>query len=324
MKKNISFILVYIAIFSVITLQTCEVCHAFWIWQPKENGVVNPKFAVKDSPSEQFEYAMQFFKDKDFKRAADEFVHLTDKYKDSNIAPESQYYAGRSFEELGKYWFAHENYQKTLKNYPYTKRMEEIIEREYNIANIFQTKHSPKLVGDLELNTALDKAIDIYKKIVENSSYGKFADKSLFKMAECYRRQRKYNEAIDTYEILLTDYPNSKLLQESKYQLAYTTYEASLDPDYAQESTEEALSKFERIAKSTAIPAIAEEADKAIDLLRNRKAESLMNVAVFYEKQRKYKSALIYYREILSKYPDTSAAGQVKDKTAYLQKRIKK
>jgi len=146
----------------------------------------------------------------------------------------------------------------------------------------------------------------------------------LFKMAECYRRQRKYNEAIDTYEILLTDYPNSKLLQEAKYQLAYTTYEASLDPDYAQESTDDALTKFERIARSTAIPAIAEEADKALDLLRNRKAESLMNVAVFYEKQRKYKSALIYYKEILSKYPDTDAAGQAKDKTAHLEKRIKK
>jgi len=321
MKKNILSVFIFITIF---TLQTYEVCHAFWIWRPKEKGIVNPKFAAKDSPGEQFEYAMRFFKKKEFKRAAEEFVRLTDKYKDSDIAPESQYYAGRAYEEIGKYWFAYENYQKTLKNYPYTKRMEEIIEREYNIANIFQTKHAPKLVGNLELNTALDKAVAVYKKIVENSSYGKFADKSLFKMAECYRRQRKYNEAIDTYEILLTDYPNSKLLQEAKYQLAYTTYEASLDPDYAQESTDDALTKFERIARSTAIPAIAEEADKALDLLRNRKAESLMNVAVFYEKQRKYKSALIYYKEILSKYPDTDAAGQAKDKTAHLEKRIKK
>ena len=33
---------------------------AFWVWTPETNKWVNPKFAVKDTPREQLEYALAF------------------------------------------------------------------------------------------------------------------------------------------------------------------------------------------------------------------------------------------------------------------------
>ncbi|MCK4852577.1 MAG: outer membrane protein assembly factor BamD [Candidatus Omnitrophica bacterium] len=324
MKKNIPFhIILSITFFFIFSISACRVCSAFWIWTPKSNTAVNPKFAAKDTPDEQFEWAMRFFKNKEFQRSADEFIRLTRHYRDSDLAPEAQYYAGRSFEELGKYYFAYENYQKTVDSYPYTRRLEEIIEREYNIANILQTKETPKLM-DLELNVSLDRAVTIYKKIIENSTFGKYADKSLYRMAECYRRMRNYNKAVDAYDRLVTDHPNSELVSEARYQLAYTMYEASLDPDYDQEGTEEALKKFERISKTTPVPAIAEEAEKAIGVLRGRKAQSLLKVAAFYEKQGRYGSALVYYRDVLARFPETDAAGEAEERAGKLEKRSRK
>lgn len=317
-KTQIKIILISI----VFLFFLANTSYAFWIWTPKSKTFINPKFAVKDTPEEQYQWAMHFFKMNEFQRAADEFVRLTSHYPDSDLAPEAQYYAGRSYEELGKYYFAFQNYQKTVDNYPYTDRLEEIIEREYNIANIFQSKETSKLM-ELELSISLDRAVEVYKKIVENSSFGPYADKSLYQMAECYRRMMKYTEAIEAYEKIVNDYPESKLAPEAKYQLAYTRYEASLDPEYDQESTEEALREFKQISRTTAVPKIAEEAEKLLGELRERKAGSELKVAEFYLKQKQYRSALIYYKEVVGKFPNTQSAKEAEEKIEYIKKRIK-
>lgn len=295
---------------------------AFWIWTPKTKTFINPKFIVKDSPQEQYDWAMKFFKENDFKRSADEFVRLTQFYPDSDLAPDAQYFAGRSFEELSKYYFAFKSYQKTVDNYPYTKRMEDIVKREYDIANILQSEPGPKLM-DLELSESLLRAVEIYEKIVSNMPFGSYADKSLYKMAECSRRMMKYDDAIDAYERIVNDYPESKLVPESKYQMAYTRYESSLDPEYDQASTEEALEEFEEISRTTAVPAIAKEAKKALVKLKSRKADSINKVAEFYEKRKKYMSAMIYYKEVVAKFSHTSAAMYAKERIEYLKKKIK-
>lgn len=319
-KKHLLTFILFLSLFSFLNVQTSS---AFWIWTPKDKKPVDPQKAAKDTPEEQFEWAMRFFENKEFKRAAEEFVRLTDEYKDSELAPESQYYAGRAFEEEGKYLFAYQNYQKTIDNYPYTKRLEEIIEREYNIAGIFQDKNAPKLI-ELELSVSIDRAIEIYKKIIENNAYGPYADKSVFKMAECYRRIKKYSEALDAYDKLVTDYPKSELVDEARYQLAYTAYESSLDSEYDQASTDRALNKFEKLAGSTNVAAVSNGADKAMSLLREKKADSIYNTAAFYEKQKKYKSAVIYYQDIVDQYPETAIAGMAGEKIKLLKEKASK
>jgi len=313
---------VIIFTFLVSVVFSANVSYAFWIWTPKSKTMINPKFAVKDTPREQYDWAMRFYELHDFQRAADEFVRLVNHYPDSDLAPDAQYYAGRSFEELGKYYFAYENYQKTVEKYPYTKRMEEILQREFNIAKILQTKDEPKLM-DMELSLSMDRAVTIYKKIVENSPFGEYADKSLYNMADCYRRLKRYNEAAEAYRKIINDHPGSDLVPEAKYQLAYTMYEASLDPEYDQASTEEALEEFERIAKTSDIPGISEEADKAILELKDKKAKSIMTIAEFYERQKKYGSALLYYKEIARDYPGTPSANIAEIKIEILSGKVK-
>ncbi|NQT32819.1 MAG: outer membrane protein assembly factor BamD [Candidatus Omnitrophica bacterium] len=319
MRKK-SILTIFIIILFLLSFENSA--YGFWLWTPKSGTLVNPKYAVKDSPQDQFDWAMRFFKLNDFKRSADEFMRLTKYYPDSDLAPDAQYYAGRSYEELGKYYAAFINYQKTIDNYPYTRRMNEIIRREYNIANIFQTTEVHKVL-DMELSLALDRAITVYNKIVENAPFGEYADKSLYKMAECYRRAKKYKKALEAYERLMSDYPESDLVTEARYQFAYTKYEASLDPEYDQESTEEALREFQQIAKTTAIPAVAEEAEKVFDELKEKKAESEFKIAKFYERGGKYKSALIYYNEIVGKFPGTKAGEEAAERITYLKEKVK-
>jgi len=305
-----------------LMLSTEGSSYAFWVWTPKSNTIVNPKFAVKDTPREQYDWAMRFYNNNEFERAAEEFIRLTKHYPDSTLAPEAQYYAGRAYEEDGKYYFAFQNYQKTVERYPYTKRLDEIVEREFNIAGILQNTEDPKLM-DLELSLSLERSITVYDKVVENNPFGPLADKALYKLGECYRRGQKYKEAMEAYERIINDYPESRLVPDAKYQLAYTRYEASLAPEYDQESTEEALRDFKHISETTAVPAVAEEAEKVFDELREKKAQSELKIAEFYERQKQYRSALIYYRDVAGKFQETESAKYAEGKIESLQEKVK-
>lgn len=306
-----------------LLLLSADVAHAFWLWTPQNKKLINAKYVVKDTPEEQYNWAMKFYEERDLQRAADEFVRLCSFFPDSDIAPESQYYAGRSFEEMGKYYAAFQNYQKTMDNYPYTKRQDEIIEREYNIANIFQSQQGAKFM-EFELSLSLDKAVEVYKKVVDNAPFGEYADQALMKMAECYRRMKKYSEAITSYEKIINDHPDSKFVTEAKYQLAYTRYEASLNPEYDQESTDQAIKQFKQIKEGTAVPSVAQETGKLVDALMEKKAESMVKIAQFYEKQGRWESALIYYKSVTGQYGGTKAAAYAEKRVQELSKRIKK
>lgn len=296
---------------------------AFWIWTPKTKKFTNAKRACKDSPEKQFKWAMKFFKEKDYKRAAEEFIRLADYFKDSDLAPEALYYAGLSNEEAAKYYPAFRTYQKAIDSYPFTKRIDEIIEREYNLGTILYAKHRGRLMGK-ELMTDLERALEIFRAVKENVPFGKYADKAQFMIGESYKKSEQYNEATKAFQAVINEYPRSPLAGKAKYELAQCTYLASLKADYDQELTDEAIEEFKSIAKTKKGLAISEEAEKAIALLEDKKAESLFNAGKFYESQKHYKSAAIYYEEILKKYPGSSFSGPARERLENVVKSIKK
>ena len=49
---------------------------AYWVWTPKTGKWINPKYAVKDTPKQQMEWAMGFYEAGEYKRAISEFQKL--------------------------------------------------------------------------------------------------------------------------------------------------------------------------------------------------------------------------------------------------------
>ena len=49
-------------------------------------------------------------------------------------------------------------------------------------------------------------------------------------------------------------------------------------------------------------------ADESIKQIRVQKAQRAFDVAAFYEKQQKFKSAKVYYEDLVRSYPETPSA----------------
>jgi len=291
----------------VITCLVISDAHAFWLWSPKTTKFVNPKNAVKDSPQEQYDWAMSFYKREEYKRAAEEFVRLIDHYDDSKVAPDAQYYAAVSYQHIGKYYRAFQNYQKVVTNYPFSDKIEEIIKLEFELGELFYHRNRGTLMG-MELMVDVEKAIEIFTAIIKNMPYSDYADNAQFMIGQSYKKIQQYNEAVEAFQNLVQEYPTSELLESAHYEIAQCLYLATHKADYDQEATDEAIEEFARYSQQSNDKEFQEEASETIRLLREKKAKSAFTSAQFYKKSKKYRSAQIYYQDILNEYGDTSYA----------------
>lgn len=296
---------------------------AYWIWTPQSKKWLNPKYAPKDTPREQYDYAMQFYLAKDYPKAISEFKKMIKVYPQSELAPDAQYYMGRSYEERKDYYAAFLAYQKVIDIYPRSELTEEILERQYKLGNMYFSGQKEKLLG-MAIIPAIDKALEIFEKVVSNSPYGKYADLAQFKIGECYKKNNEFKEAAEAFGKLVNNYPKSLLYEQAKYETAYCTYKMSLKPNYDQEPTEEAIKEFENFVKTKDHGETIEDAEAALVRLQAKKAESLYNTAHFYEKSKHYESAIIYYKEVVDTYPKTSWAKKAFSKVTELEKRLEK
>lgn len=314
------YLLVIFVILSSLAFQSS--LYAYWIWTPQTGKWINPKWAVKDSPQEQFDWAMKFYEAKDYKRSVGEFTKLVRYYTNSELAAEAQYYVGRSYEGLEEYEQAYLAYQKAIETYPFTKRMEEMIEREYEIGNRFYAGERIKLWG-VPTFPSVYKAIEIYQKVVDNAPYGKYAQEALYKIGECYKKANDYQAARLAFQKLVDEHPDSKLAADAKFQVGLCASQSSLKPSYDQSVTDEALKEVEDFAKRHPESQLTPEADKMRQSLKEKKAQSDFSIAEFYRKQKDYKAASIYYRNIVENLSQTSWAKKAEVKLEEIEKEIK-
>lgn len=318
MRRYFFIILAAVAVFTA-----APSAHAYWIWTPQTGTWINPKWAVKDTPQEQFDWAMKFYDSKDYKKAADEFQKLVRYYPQAELSAEGQYFAGKSYEGLEEYEQAFNAYQKAIETYPFSKRLDEMMELQYEIANKFYLGEKVRLWG-IPTFPSVYRAIEMYQKVIDNAPYGNFADQALYKMGECYKKAGDFQQARLTFQKLVDEHPESKLAEEANFQVGLCASQASLKPSYDQSETDSALQEIEDFSKRHPESNLTGEADKMRQSLREKKALSDYNIADFYWRQGQYKSAEVYYKSIVDTLPDTDTAKKAQERLDIIEKKKKK
>ena len=309
----------WIVVFCFVGLFISE-AQAVWVWTPQTRRWVNPKYAAKDTPRAQMEWALTFFEGRDYARASKEFVRLVRSYPRSELAPEAQYLAGVSFELMGRAGAAFTAYKQVLEIYPFSARFKDSVEREFSIAEQFFSGKRLELLGPIKM-PALDKAIEIYQHVVDHAPYGEYADKAQMRLGECYLRQYRYEEANRAFQRVVDEYPSSPLLEQAKFKVAFCARQLSLKPSYDQSATDEAIGWHEKFIASHPTSDLMPQAQESLKQLRTIKAEGLAKIAQFYEKQGNPASAAVYYRDIINQYSDTTLAPQAVAKMKEFEQR---
>lgn len=240
----------------------------------------------------------------------------------SPFAQEASYLMGEAYFKLNQLEYSNECFTAYLNHVASPKHFEEAIEYKFNIAELFANGAKKRLFGSGKMPAwlpAKEDAIPIFDEVIAALPHSEFAAKALLSKARIQAYMEDFKPAIESLDLLIRRFPKHDLAAEAyleKNKVYLLQCEAqTLDPDLL-DMTEVNLKKF-RLAFPRE-PRLA-QAEKIHSQMEEIFAQSLLETGKFFERTKKVPASILYYKKVVSKYPNTEAAGVSRDKLETLQ-----
>lgn len=280
------------------------------VWRPGEGWVnedATEEEPVAGNSRDQLEAGKKLEQAEQWKEAKNVYLALVRKWPFSFNAGEAQYRAAWCSEQQADFPRAFKEYQKCVEKYPSSEYFEKALERQYQIANLFLVGE-PQRVWKVPLPASWEQTAKMYTQILKNAPYGRYAAEAQFKIGLCHEKTKKWSDAIAAYNTVLDRFPGHDIADDALYQIGYVWFQAAERPDYDQGSAEKAIRAFHefmaRFPNSDKVP----QAKENLATVNSRLTQGSFNIAKFYETQKKPDAAVIYYRDVIQKAPDSEMA----------------
>lgn len=290
------------------------------VWRPGEGWVDESSgtAASASSSREALENGKALEAKQDFDGALAAYRGLVRKWPLSFFAAEAQYKMGWLLIKKGKFPDAFKAFQKMVEKYPSSTFFEQALEQQYQIANLYLAGEPQRLLG-IPMGSSMDKTVEMYEQLIKNAPYGKYAAEAQFKIGLAREKQKKFTDAVKSYNIILDKYPGHDIVDDAQYQIGYAWMMASSEAEYDQSAAQKSIESFEdflvRYPNSEKIAA----AQDNIARLRSKQTQGSLNIAKFYEQNKNLKAAFIYYNEVIRQNPDDASSAFAKKKVEELR-----
>lgn len=246
----------------------------------------------------------------------------------SDYAPQGQYLLARSYEAKGHDEKAFRAYQKLVEKYPKADNYDEVVKRQFDIANRFLAGQWFKAFGYVPMFASMDKTIKMYEQIIKNGPYSDVAPLAQINIGEAHERKRtlfvdtpEYAEAAKAYEKAADRYAEQRVGVDALYQVALAYTRQAKRAEYDQSIASQAISTFTDFMTLHPEEPRVPEAQKIIDSLKTEQARGSLDIARFYERQRRWEGAKIYYNEVLRTDPGSKYADIARERMDAIRKR---
>lgn len=303
----------------VILLLSATAAHAFWIWTPETKRWINPKYSSKENAQLQLAEVEKYYNLKQYKIALREAKKLVSYFPKAIEAADGQFYVGACSEILGHYYQAFKAYQLAIDKYPFSQRIMEMIKRQYEIGELYLEGKVKETFGNAV--SGEQPTVEIFTQVVENAPYGEFAAASQYKLGLALVKAKLLYEAKEAFGKVLDSYPESEWVESAKYQIAVVTAQLSGGIDYDQDSTMSARKQLEDFVKGYPGAQLSKDAQGQIASLRLEEAQANFQTGLFYEKQKAWDSARIYYQAAIDGNPKSIWAKKARQNLERIKRR---
>jgi outer membrane protein assembly factor BamD len=279
---------------------------------------------------EQLEVAQAAFDNKDYSLALKAALRVSKVWPLSDYAPQAQYLAGRCYEAKGKDEKAFKSYQKIVQTNPKVPNFDEILQRQYEIANRFLAGKWFKLWGFIPIGPSMTRTAEMYEDVVKNGPYSKIAPLAQLKVGEAHEKSRTlgfktpdYPAAAKAYELAADRYHDRpQYASDALYKEGLAYEQLARKAEYDQGSAGQAIAIMTDFMTLYPNDERVEAAQKKIGTLRNEQARGSYVVAKFYEKYKKWQGAMLYYNEVLLQDPDSTYASEARVRIDALKAKV--
>jgi len=288
-----------------------------WTYESAGGGGKWQRSRAKD----QLDVAQEAFDKKDYGTALKAARRVVRVWPLSDYAPQGQYLVARCYEATGKDEKAFLEYQKVIEKQPKISNYEEIVERQFTIANKYLAGKWFKLWGYIPIFSSMDKTSGMYEKIVKNGPYSDVAPKAQMNIGAAREKQSNYALAAKAYETAADRYHDRpQVAADALFRQAMAYNKQAQTAEYDQSTAGQAISTFTDFMTLYPNDPRVGQAQKIIATLKTEQARGSFQIAKFYEKYKRWNGALVYYNEVIILDPNSSYAAPARKRIEELKK----
>ena len=272
---------------------------------------------------EQLDVAEQAFNKSDYNTTLHAAHRVLRVWPLSDYAPDAEYLIGRCLETSGKDEAAFKAYQNIVEKYPRSSRYEEVLWRQYEIANRFLGGEWFRIWGTISLYPSMDQTAQMFDKIVNNGPYSDVAPHAQLRIGAAREKEKNYPDAVKAYATAADRYYNQPTIaSDALFREGLSYARQAAKAEYDQSTAVQAIERFTDFITLYPDDGRVPRAEKAIAWLKAEQVRGNFEIAQFYQKSKKWNGALVYYNEVLQLDPNSSYAASARQRIEALKPRV--
>jgi outer membrane protein assembly factor BamD len=272
---------------------------------------------------EQLEVADQSFTNKDYTTTLHAAHRILRVWPLSDYAPRAAYLVGRCLETQGKDEAAYNAYQQIIEKYPKSGEFNEVLWRQYEIANRFLDGEWFKLWNLIPLYPSMDETAKLYNHIVSSGPYSEVAPHAQLRIGAAREKQKSYADAVAAYQTAADRYHDQPVIAADAMYRTGVAWEKQADTaEYDQGAAAQAIAAYTDFIAFYPDDKRVVEAQNAIVKLKAEQVRGSFQIAQFYEQGHKWAGAVVYYNDVLQLDANSPLAVQARQRIDVLKPRL--
>ena len=285
-------------------LFTANECRAPFIYTPGEGwSYETPGQAGKwqrDTAKQQLEAAREAYQEGDYKIAVKAAGRVIRKWPLSDYAPEAQHLIGLAYEGNRRDEKAFKAYQTLVAKHPNYDKYDEVLQRQFQIANKFLNGQRFRLWGLFPLFRSMDKTAGMYRTLIQPGPYSEVAAQAQLRIGTANEKKKNFAAAFAAYQAAADKYAERKeIAAEARYRAGMSLSKEAKDAEYDQSVAKRAIEVFNDFIAFYPDDKRVPEAEQNIRKLRVEQARGSLKIARFYDKKNQKQGALTYYNNVV-------------------------
>jgi len=168
----------------------------------------------------------------------------------------------------------------------------------------------------------MDEAANIFSAIVRTAPYGKYTARALFDIGRAREKQGSNELALASYQNVVEKFPNDPIAVDAQYQIGYIWSRATKSGTYDPNAAAKAKTGFEDFLYRHPNSEKSAQARENLKMLENKQTSTSFEIARFYDKQKQYRAAAIYYNDVIRQQPDSREGDRAKKRISELRAKL--
>jgi outer membrane protein assembly factor BamD len=287
----------------------------------KPDYVVPGEEEISGNAAELFQIAQAAEKEGNIKRAVKAYRSLVKRHPKDALAPGALYRAAQLQEQEHEYLKAAETLVQLVEKYPGSPNFDEAIEAQFRIGEMYLGGKKKRVLG-IPFGNSLDNAVTIFAAIVRTAPYGKYTARAQFNIGLAREKQGATEAAIQAYQAVVDKFPNEPIAADAQYQIGYIWLRAARTGTQDAAAITNARTAFQDFLFRYPNSEKAGQARANLELIEHKQTSSSYQVAKFYDKQKYYRAAVIYYNEVIRQQPGSTESERAKKRIDQLRAKV--